>query len=192
MGRNRAKFKDQAGARLRAQEINRIGFRLGGVFKVVCRDKDGNIKWTDVAPNIVVNVGLDHAIDVILGGAGEESQIHPWYLGVTDSSPTFAAGDTMASHGGWTENTTYSEANRQEFVDANTGTGQRDNTASVATITANGSSTAGGLFLVSDNTKGGTSGTLFSGAAFSGGDRSLVNLDTLDLTYTVSCADDGV
>jgi hypothetical protein len=47
----------------------------------------------------------------------------------------------------------------------------------------------GGAFLTSDNTKGGTTGTLFSAADFSApGDRSVVNGDTLNVTYTFSLA----
>jgi len=51
----------------------------------------------------------------------------------------------------------------------------------------NATTTVGGAFLTSDNTKGGTTGTLFSAADFqSPGDRSVVNGDTLNVTYTFS------
>ena len=43
-----------------------------------------------------------------------------------------------------------------------------------------------GLFLCSDNTKGGTTGTLFATAAFTGGNQTVNNGDTLKVTYTVS------
>jgi hypothetical protein len=47
--------------------------------------------------------------------------------------------------------------------------------------------TVGGAFLVSDNTKGGSTGVLFSAADFqSPGDRVVVNGDTLSVTYTFS------
>jgi hypothetical protein len=47
------------------------------------------------------------------------------------------------------------------------------------------------VFLISTNTKGGTLGTLYSGVAFSGGDRSLAADDKLEVTYNQSVADDA-
>jgi hypothetical protein len=53
--------------------------------------------------------------------------------------------------------------------------------------TINGTTTVGGAFLISNNTKGGTTGILFSAADFAApGDRSVVSGDTLTVTYTFS------
>ena len=61
------------------------------------------------------------------------------------------------------------------------------NSGSPATFSINATATVGGAFLTSDNTKGGTSGILFSAADFgSPGDRSVVSGDTLNVTYTFS------
>jgi hypothetical protein len=61
------------------------------------------------------------------------------------------------------------------------------NSASPAAFTINGTTTVGGAFLISNSTKGGTTGTLFSAADFaSPGDRSVANGDTLNVTYTFS------
>jgi hypothetical protein len=46
--------------------------------------------------------------------------------------------------------------------------------------------TVKGLFLISDSTKGGTTGTLFSTAAFTGGTQAVNSGDTLKVTYTVA------
>jgi hypothetical protein len=44
-----------------------------------------------------------------------------------------------------------------------------------------------GAFLISNNTKGGTTGILFSASDFSApGDRAVVSGDTLTVTYTFS------
>jgi len=43
-----------------------------------------------------------------------------------------------------------------------------------------------GLLMCSNNTKGGTTGTLYGGADFSEGSRAMVDNDTLDVTATVS------
>jgi len=61
------------------------------------------------------------------------------------------------------------------------------NSASPASFSINATATIGGAFLISNNTKGGTTGTLFSAADFqSPGDRSVVSGDTLNVTYTFS------
>ena len=44
--------------------------KLGGVFDVVCRDKDGRVKWVEKAHNLVTNEGLDHILDVSAAQAG--------------------------------------------------------------------------------------------------------------------------
>jgi hypothetical protein len=63
------------------------------------------------------------------------------------------------------------------------------NSASPASFTINATSTVGGAFLVSNSTKGGTTGTLYSAADFSApGDRSVASSDILNVTYTLSLA----
>lgn len=162
-----------------------------GVYHVQCHDKDGNLKWSADSKNLVVNVGLQYMAGSALTSV---AQITTWYLGLygAGASNTPAAGDTMSSHAGWTEVTTYSNANRvtASFATATTANPSVvTNTASPAVFNINGTATVGGAFLTSNNTKGGTTGTLFSAADFgSPGDRSVVNGDTLSVTYTFSLA----
>ena len=162
-----------------------------GLFEIKCHDKDGNLKWTAESKNLVVNVGLQYMAGSALTSV---SQITTWYLGLygAAASNTPAAGDTMASHAGWTEVTAYSNGTRvaATFVTATTANPSVvTNTASPAVFNINGSATVGGAFLTSNDTKGGTTGTLFSAADFgSPGDRSVVNSDTLSVTYTFSLA----
>lgn len=173
------------------QFMNRIkesGLRLGGVFYVEAYDKDGNLKWSEVAPNIVTNVGLQHILDILFISA--TAQVDPWYVGLTDGTPTVAAGDTMSSHAGWTEVTAYSEATRQVYVDARTSQ-TVSNSANKAAFSINAITTVGGAFLASDSTKGGTTGTLLCVGAFSA-DKALTSGDTLNVQYDFTAADDGV
>jgi hypothetical protein len=162
-----------------------------GVYHVECHDKDGNLKWTADSKNLVVNVGLQYMAGTALTSV---TQITTWYLGLygAGASNTPAAGDTMSSHAGWTEVTTYSNANRVTATFATATTANPSvvtNTASPAVFNINGTTTVGGAFLTSENTKGGTTGTLFSAADFgSPGDRSVVSGDTLSVTYTFSLA----
>lgn len=163
-----------------------------GVFNIICRDKDGNLKWEAESKNLVVNVGLQYMAGTALDGT--TTRVTTWYLGLygAAASNNPAAGDTMASHAGWTEVTDYSNANRvtATFVAATTADPSVvTNTASPAVFNINGTATVGGAFLTSNDTKGGTTGTLFSAADFgSPGDRSVVNSDTLSVTYTFSLA----
>ena len=167
------------------------GAKATGLFEIKCHDKDGNLKWEAQSKNLVVNVGLQYMAGSALTSV---SQITTWYLGLygAGAANTPAASDTMASHAGWTEVTAYSNANRvtATFVTATTANPSVvTNSASPAVFNINGTATVGGAFLTSDNTKGGTTGTLFSAADFgSPGDRSVVNSDTLSVTYTFSLA----
>jgi len=167
------------------------GLRGGGVFTVTCFDKDGNLKWEAKSPNLVVNVGLQDMNDKYFKGSGYTAA---WYIGLYGSGATNdpAAGDTMSSHAGWTEVTAYSQSTRPAatFGTATTADpSEIDNSGSVAVFSMNGTTTVGGAFLTSDNTKNGTSGTLFSAADFElPGDRSVVNGDTINVTYTFSLA----
>lgn len=164
--------------------------RIRGLWVITCRDKNGNVKWVDTIENLIVNVGLDHLLDVALSAA---SQITTWYVGLTDGTPTVAAGDTSASHVGWTEVTAYDEGVRQTFVEAGVSGQSLDNSASKATFTIDSDSTTiGGAFLISISTKGGSTGTLYAAGAFSAGDKVLDDDDTLDVQATFTMADDGV
>jgi hypothetical protein len=162
-----------------------------GIYHVECRDKDGNLKWTAESKNLVVNAGLQYMAGTALTSV---TQITTWYLGLYGSGATNspAAGNTMASHSSWTEVTAYSNANRVTATFATATTASPSvvtNTASPAVFNINGTTTVGGAFLTSENTKGGATGTLFSAADFgSPGDRSVVSGDTLSVTYTFSLA----
>lgn len=88
-----------------------------------------------------------------------------WYLGLIDDSGFTAVDndlDTIASHGGWTEITTeYDEATRPAWgPDASAS--QTIANSSKAIFTMNASVSIGGMFLVSENTKGGATGILWS------------------------------
>ena len=162
-----------------------------GLFEIKCHDKDGNLKWQAESKNLVVNAGLAYMAGTALTSV---TQITSFFLGLygAGASNTPAAGDTMASHAGWTEDTNYSNGTRvaATFVTATTANPSVvTNSASPAVFNINGTTTIGGAFLTSGSVKGGTTGTLFSAADFgSPGDRNVVNSDTLSVTYTFSLA----
>lgn len=160
--------------------------KLGGVFHVECYDKNGKLKWRDRAENIITNQGLNHILDVVFHGT---TPVSPWYVGLVTDGGTYAAADTLASHAGWTEFTSYAD-NRKEFVEAAASGQSISNSGNAASFAINDTGTIQGAFLASAAT--GTSGTLMAEANFAQGDKAVDSGDTVNVTYTLSAADDGV
>lgn len=158
----------------------------GGVYTVTCVGADGVEKWSDTFHNLVVNQGLANMNGAYLAGT---AQTTTWYLGLVTgpgSGTAFAAGDTLASHIGWTENTDYS-GNRKAVTFGSATTANPSvisNSASPSAFTMTGTATIAGAFLCS--VASGTSGILFSEGDFTGGDKSVASGDTLNVTYTFS------
>lgn len=146
-------------------------------------DKDGRLKGLFDIDNGIVDVGINHLLDVGFDGG---TQITTWYTGLVDNSgfTAFSNSDTMASHTGWSESTAYSEANRPEWT-AGTPSSRSITNASTVDFSINATVTIKGIFITSDNTKSGTTGTLWSTAAFAS-NVSAQNGDTLKVTYTLS------
>lgn len=142
--------------------------------------------WERVAiSNLIVNEGLDHFLDVVLSAATQDTT---WFVGLTQGTPTFAAGDDLSTHGGWVEDTNYDEANRQAFTDGGVSSQSLDNSGSPAVFTCSADSTTwGGGFLAGVNS--GTAGLLLGGSAFDGGDKAVDDGDTLDVTITYTASD---
>jgi hypothetical protein len=162
--------------------------KAGGVYTIECRDAQGNLKWQEETHNLVVNQGLQTMNATYFANS---TQVATWYVGLITgpgSGTTIAAGDTLASHTGWTEFTNYA-GNRKTAVFATATTADPSvvtNSASPASFTISGAGgTVAGAFLGSVAT--GTSGVLFSASDFqSPGDRVVVAGDTLNVTYTFS------
>ena len=157
-----------------------------GVYHVECFDSFGNLKWRDVAANKIVNAGLNHILSTEFSG-GTQILSAGWYVGLTGATPNPAAADTMASHSGWTEVAAYSQTTRPAWGPGATAAQQVAN-ASAAVFSVNGTTTVGGAFIVSNSTISGTTGTLFSCAVFSQGNKSCSSGDTVNVTYTITAA----
>ena len=87
------------------------GAEAHGHYFIECRDAHGNLKWSDEIENLVVTQGKNDALDKYLSGSAYTAV---WYLGLIGSTgySAIAAGDTAASHAGWTEDTSYSQVSR--------------------------------------------------------------------------------
>jgi len=181
----KSKATDSVSADITQAGMSGDSASAGGVFTVKCFDKDGNLKWEESAHNLVVNEGLQDMNTQYFKGV---TYTAAWYLGLVTGpggSNVYAAGDSLATHGGWTEDTNYS-GNRKAVTFSTASTADPSvisNTASPASFSMTGTTTVAGAFLTNVNT--GTSGILFSVANFQApGDRSVVSGDTLSVTYT--------
>lgn len=161
------------------------GMSAGGVFTTTCYDADGNEKWVEIAPNLVVNTGLQDMNTKFFTGSAYTAA---WYIGLvngTSASTTFSGGDTLASHAGWTENTSYTGNRKAATFGAATlaDPSNINNVSSTASFSINATATIAGAFLA--NVATGTTGLLFSESDFqSPGDRTVVDGDVLVVTYS--------
>ena len=165
----------------------------GGRFEVECIGPDGKVKWTDTIENTVVTVGKNLALDTYLAGASY-TVVGP-FMGLISSTSwsAIAAGDTLASHAGWLEAgnanaPTYTAPRKTCAWSAASGGSKALSSALAFAIT--GSGTIKGCFIVygsgAVSTIDNTSGTLYSAGLFSGGDKTVGNGDTVNVSYTAS------
>jgi len=189
---------DSAIATLQAKAATDETVGVEGFYQVECRDAEGNLKWTDEVPNLVVAVGKQLLLDTLLRGSSYT--VNGPFLGlISGSTNTFAATDTMSSHAGWTEFINYtvggSAVRGTAVFSAATSTGATPTnvTSSAAasityTITGAGG-TVGGCFLVTgpgaSSTQSNTSGTLYSAGAFSTAKITTAG-DTVSVSYTTT------
>lgn len=191
-------FGDSAQATLQTNAVVPEGMGIEGHYHVECRDTEGNLKWEEKFPNLVVAVGKQLMLDTLLKGSSY-SVVGP-YLGlISGSGNTFAAADTMSSHAGWAEFVDYTvggsavrgtavfgSASSSGLTPANVTT----STATAITYTVTGSGgTIGGCFLVTGSgasaTISNTSGTLYSAGAF-GTAKVTTAGDTVSVTYSTT------
>ncbi len=160
--------------------VETIGFK--GYWNFKCFDPDGNLKWEEDGINLVVNEGLDNILDVMFNGSTQDTT---WFIGLKNTG-TPAAGDTLASHGTWTENSNYA-GDRKAYTTVSASSQSITNTASKASfaIDTDAQTIAGG-FLCGDAT--GTSAVLFNAKDFTGGDKSADDGDTLEVTLVITAS----
>jgi hypothetical protein len=134
-------------------------------YVVECRRK-GKVIWREEFHNLVTTVGKNKLLDACFKTGEGANQ---WFVGLVNNAgfAAYSVADTMAAHGGWAEDTDYTEANRQAFACGVPAGGSADNSASRAVFTMNATVTIRGAFLVDSNVKGGAAGTLYGVGDFS-------------------------
>jgi len=190
-------FGDSAIATLNTNTISAEDMGVAGHYYVLCKDKNGNVKWEEEFPNLVVAVGKQLMLDTLLRTSGTYTTVGP-FLGLIGNSTTFAAADTMTSKT-WTEYVNYTvggSAVRGTAVFASatssgtTPTNVTTSAASAITCTITGAGgTVYGCFLVTGtgavSTQSSTAGTLYSEGNFAVS-KTVTAGDTLAVTYSTT------
>ena len=200
MHKEKQGFGDQATITLNAGANSNEVLGVEGHYHVVCHDKDGNLKWEEKFPNLVVAAGKELLLNTLLRTSGTYTTVGP-FLGLTKVSLTPAATDTM---------TTLVTTNAAEFTNytyggsavrgsatftaaTSTGTTPSNVTTSAAgaltyTITGAGG-TVYGCFLVTGsgavNTQSSTAGTLYSEGNFATAKVTTAG-DTVSVTFSTT------
>ena len=192
-------FGDKAEISYQANATVPEGMGIEGYFHVVCHDKDGNLKWEETTPNLVVAVGKQLMLDTLLRTSGTYTTTGP-FLGLTNASITPAATDTMTTLvGGGKEFTAYtvsgSAVRGTAVFAASTSSGSTPSNVTTSsatsityTITGSGG-TVYGCFLVTGSgavsTQSSTAGTLYSESNFGTAKATTVG-DTVSVTYSTT------
>jgi hypothetical protein len=156
-----------------------------GVFHIE-HIRDGEVIAEFDVKNVVCNAAKNDLLNVYFNRTSTQAG---WYIGLVDNS-TFSsqsANDTSSSHSGWTEFTNYdigSNTTHRGTWGQGSPSGQQITNSSPVVYNFDGSGTIWGIFVISDITKGGTIGILWSVAPFGAPIPVLIN-DNLRVTYTI-------
>ena len=107
------------------------------------------------------------------------------YLQKADTAAKINTTVNFPTTNGWQEMTSYDEANRQTLTLGTVASQSVNNSASKAVFTISATKTVAGAFVITNNTKGGTTGIIM-GAAFFSTARDVLDDDTLNITVTLT------
>lgn len=177
------------GADVRGPHSMKLRTVTRNIFKFECRGADGKLKWVDGFENLTTTEGRNEALTQFLKGS---SYTAAFYVGLVDNASftALAVGDTAAEINGtnqWIELTAYSGATRPALTLGSASSGSIDNSGSPAVYAINATKTINGGFVVTTNTKAGTTGKIYGEGSFSS-PRALVSGDTLTVTVTLTLA----
>jgi hypothetical protein len=158
-------------------------------YMVVYDNPETGEHWEDTFDNLVPDVGLNAILSTFYGTTAKAAGFFIGLVTGPGSGNTYAAGDTMASHAGWSEAVPYSNGTRVAATFAATASAKSiGNGAAAAVFNINGSATIAGCFLTDNSTKSGSAGTLMGVGNFSSGDKSVSSGGTLTVTVTATAA----
>ncbi len=131
---------------------------------------------------------LNNILDVYLNGGSATAS---WYLGlISNTSFTeVSTSDTSGSHAGWTESTAYTSATRPAWGHG-AASGQIVQNATLTNFTMNATAALKGLFVISNSTKGGSTGVLLATGVFASA-RTVYSGDLFPVRYKIIAAAGG-
>lgn len=160
---------------------------IGGVFRVRCHDKDGNLKWERTAKNVTTNAGRKAMLERAVGAVTNAGDT--WHLGFFNSGHTPAVTATMTSLVTTDSGAITTLGDRGAITwGSATSADPSVTTFTAIEFVATGNFTAVGAFLVHEGaaSPSSTTGTLVAAAAFTEGNASGVSGDTVTADYTLS------
>lgn len=169
---------------------NSITFgKLGGIsFKGEYFDRVNGGEWQR-NENLVVNEGISHILNVALGGKAKTAKYFlALFSGNTAPAPTWTAANFASVASEIVSGTEgYTNATRPEWTPVDTNGNSIDNMAAAAqlTIATSGTLTVTGAALLTNSTKGGTTGTLVSASKYAVA-RTFQNGDIYEIGYRLS------
>lgn len=178
----------EMGAVIRGGAVSEETMTVQGSYTMTCVGPDGQVKWSEEFDNLVTTEGKNHLLD--WGLAGTASAIAIRMSLITSGTPV--AGDTYASHGGFTELSSGVVAARGTPSLGSAASGTKSTSSAVAfsiigTGTITGAAlnlvagTVGNLGVVGDTAT--SNAKLYSAGLFSVS-KSVSNGDTLNVTYS--------
>jgi hypothetical protein len=167
-----------------------------GTYTAECYGPDGELKWRDTIDNVVCTEGKNLAFDTFL--AGSAYTVTGPYMGLISSvSYTAVAATDVGSQidgtNGWkeaggTNAPTYTGVRKTCAWSAASAGAKALSSALAFAITGTG--TIKGSFVLFGSaavtTKDNAAGTLWSAGLFTGGDKTVANGDTVNVSYSTS------
>lgn len=175
------------------------GAEAHGRYVAECYGPDRVLKWRDTIENVVCTEGKDAALQHFLKGSAYTASNVLGLIGNTSYGAGPVAGNTAASittasgapANGWNESTVVSARGTPTI---GTPSGGSVSLSSSVSFSITGTDTIRGAFVLCRSAAGtapttatgNTNGAIWSAGTFSGGDRSVANGDTLNVSYTTS------
>lgn len=111
-------------------------------------------------PNGIITLSINDMLDDYFNNGTTPTA---FYLGLISNTgfTALSSSDSSSSHSGWTEETGYSESTRPAWGPGSAAAGLKTNSTPI-TFTATSDLAVKGLFVISNSTKGGSTGILWS------------------------------